>query len=197
MNFVQTIVFCIGPMTAFADHMECYECTWDAYHKVDSAARKQKQKELQDFGKMSYPLKWMLPNSTFFGNEAISTYPEKADLERLCSKCSLGPSTVCVKWKFFTSVKNNPLNVTWGCVSSVERGCFEEKAAKDLYKEAIRTHEMSPIVVGIVKCTYRKGTRPSLSDSREIQGISVVLVGVCSSVHWITHGTATLCAATG
>ncbi|XP_022709596.1 uncharacterized protein LOC111272417 [Varroa jacobsoni] len=135
MNFVQTIVFCIGPMTAFADHMECYECTWDAYHKVDSAARKQKQKELQDFGKMSYPLKWMLPNSTFFGNEAISTYPEKADLERLCSKCSLGPSTVCVKWKFFTSVKNNPLNVTWGCVSSVERGCFEEKAAKDLYKE--------------------------------------------------------------
>ncbi|OQR71346.1 hypothetical protein BIW11_03988 [Tropilaelaps mercedesae] len=95
-------MFCIALVVAAeSQDRHCYECTWDATTEISDKERNQKLDKREDLKTSDLPQKWILPQLRYFGKEALTRYPEAADLERLCGKCKLEPNRVCVKWKFY------------------------------------------------------------------------------------------------
>ncbi|OQR71348.1 hypothetical protein BIW11_03987 [Tropilaelaps mercedesae] len=59
------------------------------------------------------------------------------------------------------AAEDHPFNVTWSCVSSLERGCFEEKAGKDLFKEVC-------LCDNVDRCNRVPGQHSTISSSRAL-----------------------------
>lgn len=110
--------------------IQCFQCSWDAEVEVDDERRKlleQQMKEIEDPEGLQGPMK-----PPFLGINNFAEMPSRDQLALQCKNCTKMDGT-CARWTYYTN--EQPRNVTWLCVNSVEVGCFVEKLPNQLRKE--------------------------------------------------------------
>ncbi|CAN7944027.1 unnamed protein product, partial [Ixodes hexagonus] len=109
--------------------IKCFQCSWDAEMEVDEKRRLHFKDlmESEDTEGLQGPLR-----PPFVGVETFAESPSEDQLKLHCETCKKTDGT-CARWTYYTS--EQPRNVTWLCVNSVEIGCFVEKLPNQLRKE--------------------------------------------------------------
>ncbi|XP_076329234.1 uncharacterized protein LOC143235192 isoform X2 [Tachypleus tridentatus] len=111
--------------------INCHQCSWDGVTErweKDEEQLKEQLEEMEEMEEVDNP--FTLP---FFGKNKIPEVPNQHILYRECQNCTM-LGGICVRWAFLSA--GIPLNVTWMCARSKEKGqCFEQDLSAGLSKE--------------------------------------------------------------
>ncbi|XP_077560135.1 uncharacterized protein LOC144175005 [Haemaphysalis longicornis] len=113
--------------------LSCFQCSWLAEQAVDedrSTATEKRWNETyrDEEHRINNPFKPPL-----IGVETFSETPTRSQLADHCRNCSKIDGA-CARWTFYGNT-GQPVNITWMCVNTLERGCFVENMGNHFTKE--------------------------------------------------------------
>lgn len=113
--------------------LSCFQCSWLAEQAVDDERRRTAEKRWQaTYGDLERAIDNPF-KPPLLGVETFSETPTVPQLAEHCGNCSKIDGA-CARWTFYGNT-GQPVNSTWMCVNSLERGCFVENMGNHFTKE--------------------------------------------------------------